>query len=256
MMGRFPSEPLIIGASVEGYRHRKEQIPCEDAFASAVYQNCPIVAVADGLSSARFGGVAADIASRSCVDAVSTLLKEEKISPEDIIRRAIKASRDAVIAAAKEAEASSSDYGTTILLLIIMEGRVWCGHIGDGVAVTINEDSVSLLSGPGESEYANETAVLSAPDWERRLRISVREGSAAVIGTDGCQGALVRKEQGEIVPYRPFILPLVKSLIRFFKEGRDGSAAVMELLRSDRMQQLSADDMTLVIIYGPGGETG
>lgn len=251
-----PSEPLIVGASVAGYRHQKNQIPCEDAFASVVYQNFPIVAVADGLSSARFGGLAADVASRSCVDAVSTLLKEGYESPEDIIRKAIHASRDAVVAAAQEAEVPISFFGTTIMLLMIMEGKVWCGHIGDGVAVSINEGSVSLLSGPGVSEYANETAVLSAPDWERALRISVMDGNTAIIGTDGCQGALVRREQGDIVPYEPFILPLVKSLLRFIREGRDGTASVMDLLRSDRMQQLSADDMTLVIIYGPGGETG
>ena len=251
-----PSGPLIIGASVAGGRHEKNQIPCEDAFASAVYQNVPIVAIADGLSSARFGGLAADIASRSCVDTVTTLLEEGKKSPEEIIRRAIRTSRDAVIAASAEAKLSISDFGTTILLLVIMDGKIWCGHIGDGVAVTINEGSVSLLSGPGQSEYANETAVLAAPDWERVLRISIREGNAAVIGTDGCQGALIRREHGEIVPYEPFILPLVKSLLRFIREGRDGQEAVRDLLRSDRMQQLSSDDMTLAIIYGTGGETG
>jgi hypothetical protein len=39
--------------------------------------------------------------------------------------------------------------------------KVTCGHIGDGACAILSGNEVSLLSVPGNTEYANETAVLT-----------------------------------------------------------------------------------------------
>lgn len=246
---------LAFGVSVAGVRHIRNQVPCEDSCVHAVFPDCSIIAVADGLSSAGNGKTGAEIGTRACVDAASVLAREEGITPEDLIRQAVSAGRSAIQAFAEMEMNPIASYGTTMLIAYVSHAGSWCGHIGDGVAVNVRGDEVSLLSGPGHSEYANETAVLTASDWEKSLRISSGPAGTLVLATDGCQGAVIRRENGRYMPYLPFILPFVHSLYRFVDEKRDVAAEIRDLLSSERMQALSSDDMTLAVVLSLPGES-
>ncbi|MDD1723959.1 MAG: protein phosphatase 2C domain-containing protein [Methanospirillum sp.] len=246
---------MVFGASVPGLRHTRNQVPCEDACVHAVFPDCSIVAVADGLSSAGNGKAGAETGTRACVDAASALTCKDGMNPGDIIREAMSAGRSAIQALAERENAPLASYGTTMLLAYVSHAGVWCGHIGDGAAVCVRGDDVSILSAPGSSEYANETAVLTASDWETYLRVSSGSPGTLLLATDGCQGAVIRRENGKYSPYLPFVLPLVHSLYRFVDEERDVAAAIRDLLSSERMQALSSDDMTLAVVLSLPGES-
>ncbi|MDD3574937.1 MAG: PP2C family serine/threonine-protein phosphatase, partial [Methanospirillum sp.] len=237
---------IACGASVAGTRHIQNQNPCEDAWAKAILPCALVIAVADGLSSAEFGGKGAEIAVNSCVrNAVELLRTDEEDEEQDIItviRTAAGAGREKIGEHAIMNEMDISSFATTLLMTVLTPDGVVCGHIGDGACVTLSEDVVSLLSVPGHARYANETAVLTGKNWDSQFRISSGAASAVICATDGCQGALVRRENGSYMPYSPFIVPLVRSLEQYTKEDRDLNSEIFDLLHSSRMQALSSDD--------------
>ncbi len=92
------------------------------------------------------------------------------------------------------------------------------------------------------------------PLQERTGSISSGTGSAVICATEGCQGAIVRRDEGSFIPYNPFIVPLVRSLESYISEGRDLNLEISDLLTSSRMQALSSDDMTLAVGFCLPGE--
>lgn len=251
---------VACGGSVQGTRHIRSSIPCEDAWAHETLPGCLILAIADGLSSSELGGKGAELASTASVGALFDLMKKKEFGKEgidmpEILRRGVAVGRNALEVCATSENELLSSYGTTLLVVVLMDGTAWCGHIGDGTCITVTGDDATILSAPGNAEYANETPVLTGTDWEKHLRISSGDADAIILATDGCQGALIRKESGDYVPYYPFILPLMKTLKEYYLEGRDCNAEICDLLFSDRMRALSSDDMTLVTGFCSSGVT-
>jgi hypothetical protein len=246
---------ITCGASVAGTRHIRDQIPCEDAWGGVILPGALILAVADGLSSAEYGGAGAAIAVSSGISTAADILKAEQYP--DIafsIREAVRVGREHIETHARSEGTDISSYATTLLMAVLTPDEVVCGHIGDGACVTLSDGKASLLSVPGRTEYVNETAVLTNTDWESHLRITSGRGDAVLCATDGCQGALIRREDGVYVPYEPFIVPLVRSLAQYCFEKRDLNAELTDLLVSSRMRALSSDDMTLAVGFSLPGE--
>lgn len=242
---------------MQGTRHIRDGIPCEDAWAFDTQCGCLVLAVADGLSSAENGGKGAELVSAASVRAIVDLIKTVtsdgiSIDVPEIIQSGIKKGRDVVSSYAEQEDQTISSYATTLIIVVMRGDEVWCGHIGDGVCVTVSGDEVLVLSAPGNIEYANETAVITSRSWEKQLRISSGIADAVLLATDGCQGAVIRREEDGIKPYNPFVLPLVKALREYSAEGRDCNAEICDLLFSERMRALSSDDMTLAAGFSPG----
>ncbi len=240
----------IFGDSVRGNRHIQSGQPCQDAYAALCSGSIWGVAVADGLGSA----VHADAGARIAVDTASraTVADHESpdLQPEERIRQAFLKAREAVRTEAEKQGMAPADFASTLIVACYSDGKITIGHIGDGIAVGIREGSAILLSPPGESEYANETASLMQSDWERQLRISPTvEVDHAVIVTDGCQGAVAVKRDGGYQPHEPFILPLLSFIEKKVQTGQDPEPDIAALLSSRKMQDLSGDDKTLVILF-------
>jgi len=249
-----PGSYFACGASVAGTRHIRDQIPCEDAWAGVILPGALIIAVADGLSSAEHGGKGADIAVSSSVKNAADGYKAGEPDIAALIRSAMSAGREDIDDHALSEGLDISSFATTLLLAFLTPDGAFCGHIGDGACVTLSEGEPSLLSVPGTAEYANETAVLTAQNWESQCRISHRAADAIICATDGCQGALIRREDGAYVPYGPFVVPLVRSREQYVSEGRDLNTEIADLLSSSRMRALSSDDMTLAVGFQIPGE--
>ena len=238
---------IACGASVAGTRHIRDQIPCEDAWARIILSDALIIAIADGLSSAEYGGKGAEIAVSSSVRIAADAYRAGEQDITSLITAAMGAGREHIDNHAISERLDISSLATTLLMAVLTPNGVVCGHIGDGACVTLSEGEASLLSIPGPATYANETAVLTAQNWESQLRISHGAADAIICATDGCQGALIRREDGAYVPYGPFVVPLVRSLEQYVGEGRDLNTEIADLLSSSRMRALSSDDMTLAV---------
>ncbi|MFI1726588.1 PP2C family serine/threonine-protein phosphatase [Streptomyces sp. NPDC020489] len=244
--------------SVEGYRHRRDGLPCQDACAHTESGPVAVLAVADGAGSRP----RSDEGSRLAVE----------LAAEHFVRRAAAAAdsppgeavhdlladafHDVTKVFLDTTGTAAADFATTLTVVVLAPG--WLGHltVGDGfvvlrAGVEDGEPQFHLLPQAADaSEYSNETVFLTSPDAARWVRTDcVRDPGVdgVLLSTDGlAQAALSRTGGGAPTPNPSFADAVFRSL--------DGPGPVSDaahdnlaaLLRSDRLTALNADDKTLL----------
>ncbi|MER5381011.1 PP2C family serine/threonine-protein phosphatase [Streptomyces sp. NPDC002688] len=248
----------IHGMSVEGYRHRRQGLPCQDACAYAVTASVAVLAVADGagsrprseegsrlaveLAAEHFARRAATAADRRPGEAVHELL-------EDAFHDVCKVFLD-------RTGADAADFATTLTVVVLARG--WLGHltVGDGFVVLRagtedGERQFHLLPQPAAaSEYSNETVFLTSPDaarWVHTDCVSDAGIDGVLLSTDGlAQAALNRSGGGALSPNASFAEAVFRSLDVPGPVSEAAHEGLATLLRSDRLTALNADDKTLL----------
>lgn len=247
-------EIRVTGASVRGSRHERSGQPCQDAYAVARgTEKTWGVAVADGLGSASHADVGASIAVDAACKAILPAGQiNSDAEAEHLIRNAFLQAREAVLAEAVLQDITPAAFGSTLIAALFFENTLIIGHLGDGIVVGIKDGVAEILSPPGVCEYANETASLMQADWEDQLRISCHnQVTQCILTTDGCQAALATRRGGGYHPHEPFILPLLSFIRQKNESNSDTDTDITALLISSKMQELSGDDKTLVVMTGP-----
>ncbi|QYX77802.1 PP2C family serine/threonine-protein phosphatase [Streptomyces akebiae] len=246
----------IHGLSVEGYRHRRQGLPCQDACAAAATPSVAVLAVADGAGSrprseegARLAvGLATDHFVRRAEAAVEVRPGE---AVHELLRDAL---RDVSDDFHDRTGADAPDFATTLTVVVLAPG--WLGHVsvGDGFVVVRagtedGERQFHLLpQAAAASEYSNETVFLTSPDMARwtRTECVLDDGvDGVLLSTDGlAQAMLNRSADGAQSPNTSFADAVFRSLDSAAEDDRDPNLAA--LLRSDRLTALNADDKTLL----------
>ena len=243
----------IIGASVIGPLHLKSVTPCQDAFA---YETLPsgtgIIAIADGLGSASLSDFGAREAVNMAVKTVRHLISDNSSGEQSL--QAI--AKEAVFSARKVLEEKSIEYqckmrdlACTLIVVVIYNDTISVAHIGDGAVVAKVNDTLKLISGPGNSEYANEVTPLTGKEWENYLRViqPVSGVSGVMAFTDGMQRAALKKTPPEgVIPFDRFCEPLF-SYANEVADLREAEKDIKALLSSKKICDNSEDDKTLVI---------
>ncbi len=242
---------VVLGASVVGTSHLARQSPCQDAHGGVVLQDGTLVlAVADGAGSARYSEQGSRLAVHASVAAVANALLTA--TPQDAdgwqarLLEAMRTARASLAAQAEEVEGSrTQDFATTLLLLVQTNEVVASLQVGDGAIVFELEDgALELLTSTRSSEYVNETTFITSEDAEAKALISVRSlGSlrAVALFTDGVEGLAI--EQAVQRAYPPFF----RSLFEFARAEDAEVEQVEAMLSSERVNQLTDDDKTLVV---------
>jgi len=248
----------IHGMSVEGYRHRRQGLPCQDACTYTVSGNVAVLAVADGagsrprseegsrlavdLAAEHFGRRAAAAADCAPGDAVHALL-------EDAFHDVSKVFLDTT-------GADAQDFATTLTVVVLAPG--WLGHltVGDGFVVLRagtedGERQFHLLPQTrAASEYSNETVFLTSPDaarWVHTDCVSDEGVDGVLLSTDGlAQAALSHAASGGPAPNASFVDAVFRSLDAPGPVSDNAHESLAALLRSDRLTALNADDKTLL----------
>jgi hypothetical protein len=248
----------IHGMSVEGYRHRRQGLPCQDACAYTASPSVAVLAVADGagsrprseegsrlavdLAMEHFGRRAAAAADLQPGEAVHELL-------EDAYHDVSKMFLD-------HTGADAADFATTLTVVVLAPG--WLGHltVGDGFVVVRagtedGERQFHLLpQTAAASEYSNETVFLTSPDATRWLHtdcVSDEGIDGVLLSTDGlAQAALARPGGAPQTPNTSFVDAVFRSLDAPGAVSENAHEGLATLLRSDRLTALNADDKTLL----------
>lgn len=246
------SNHRIIGASAIGPLHVINETPCQDACAFEVLSSdYGVIAVADGLGSAS----KSEIGARIAVDAAVTFIKgiinqsgNEEIELGSITRTAVFSARKALEEKAGELQCKLRDLACTMIVVIMCKDNAAVAHVGDGAVIAKTNEGLKLISGPEDSEYANEVSPLTGKDWELSLRISpvIPYVSGIMAFTDGCQRAALRKSQDGLTPFDGFCDPLF-SYANDVKDLKEAEEDIKELLLSKKVCENSDDDKTLVI---------
>jgi len=232
--------------------HLQREMPCQDACAyAATAEDAIVIAVADGLGSAARSDAGASLAVasafRSCMTALGSGSDGERGLVE-VVRSAATNAREELERHAQDESCNLRDLGCTLIVSIAMRGQFAVAHIGDGAVVGEIDGVLSLISGPGESEYTNEVVPLTSKEWQDSLRIASGESSIGGIAvfTDGCQRAGFRKEGDHLVPFAGFFAP-VFNYARTVTDAATGASEIAELLASAKLCEHSDDDKTLVV---------
>lgn len=248
----------IHGMSVEGYRHRRDGLPCQDACAHTESGPVAVLAVADGAGSRP----RSDEGSRLAVD----------LATEHFVRRAaaavdsppgetvhdllMDAFHDVTKVFLDTTGASAADFATTLTVVVLTPD--WLGHlsVGDGfvvlrAGVQDGERQFHVLpQTDAASEYSNETVFLTSPDaarWVHTDCVSDSGIDGVLLSTDGlAQAALNRSGNGAPTPNTSFADAVFRSLDAPGPVSDTAHDHLAALLRSDRLTALNADDKTLL----------
>lgn len=267
------------GISVEGYRHRRDGLPCQDAWhqesAGRPDARVTVLAVADGAGSRPHSDRGAQLAVRLATGyfvkrAAAVRLfaggpgssAEHGRAAHAMLAETFADVRDAFLARTRgEGGGGSDDFATTLTVVVLAPD--WIGHVsvGDGfVIVRAGADDgkrlFHLLPQPAPvSEYSNETVFLTSRGAPERIRTECvldPEVDGVLLSTDGLAQAAISWFGGHPVePNASFANAVFRSLDTPGPDPDEDDAALAGLLRSDRLSRLNADDKTLLRAVRP-----
>jgi hypothetical protein len=247
------SKWVVVGASVQGTSHIKVSLPCQDAYAYKVINDSIIVAaVADGLGSALYAQVGAQLAAAGAITCVEQKLVSEVPGDEaawvQLVRDCFLSACARLEEEAQKNQAILRDYSTTLILAIVTSDWLVTGHIGDGAVVASLEDSgLVLVSLPKNDEYVNVTYPLTMPDMVNvaEFKACPTRVNALALMSDGMQQVSIHSADN--TPHLPFFEPLFRQLPGV-KDMHKASQNLAEFMASDPINSHTDDDKTLVLI--------
>lgn len=215
-----------------------------------------IAVLADGAGSAALAEVGAESAVRLAGETLAARVPTFTAkTPDDewkgVLRSALQAARDAVLAEATQRKVPPRDLATTLLLLVATPELVAAAQIGDGASVVSDgHDVLSAPTRPQLSEYINETTFLTAEDALEKAQFAVCRGRfpRVALFSDGLE--MLALKLPEATPHGPFFAPL----FRFAESAPDLKAAPAQLeafLESPRITNRTDDDLSLLVATLP-----
>lgn len=201
----------MIAASVPGASHLRAGLPCQDAYRVAELPcGGMVVAVADGLGSARYADQGAQQAVAAVVERlgadIAAFHPKRKREWVKLLATAFATAQSAVKQIAAAAGSPIAEYATTLIVVVITDSWLAIGQIGDGAVVAqLANGKVRTLSKPQRGEFANETQPLTNAAALGRVRYLCRpqRPRALAVFSDGLQPVCLNV--GDHAPYQPFL---------------------------------------------------
>ena len=243
---------IILGSSVQGTHHIRENRSLQDAFGiRLVGDDTILIAVADGVGSAAQSAIGAHLAVTTSLNWIeSNLWRSFPCSHEDwegLFRETFFKAQVRLEEQASIQGMTISDFATTLLLVAASAENLITGQIGDGAIVAMGTDGLlSTVSEPQQGEYINETFAITSPDSINFVHIKInpmRVDSLALF-SDGLQRLTLHPQDNS--PHPPFFAPLFRQLPGI-ENAAQAAAILADFLASDRVNSLTGDDKTLVL---------
>ena len=250
-----PNPWKVVGASVAGFSHIAEGIPCQDFHSATTSENGWFVCVvSDGAGSASRGAEGSREICEQLTGYLSVYLSEftnlgvDPVIDEPDFRQTVTSGIELVrnlLETRTEAESLSEFHATVVGVVAGPTGGVFF-HIGDGSACATDTRTLSpsVVSLPENGEYANETYFFTQPIWHEHLRLTYfgEECDLVVLMSDGVSPFAMGPGGKEL--HAPFFGPISNY---FTKNDTDKCrAALIATLEKDAIRQITGDDKTLV----------
>lgn len=239
----------FMAARATGTSHVRHDIPCQDRFAALVADGWFVGVVADGAGSAAQSELGAEIITKHCLEHCEAGLSAGS-NPQTVVRDAMLAARDAIIAEAELRCAPLRDFAATALVTIMGKDGGAAAQIGDGlIAIQEIGDDWSWVFWPQKGEYANVTRFLVDDDAPSRIEVAeLRCGITGIaLMTDGLEPLALHYESRTVHSpfFEGFARPLRSSAL---PDGPVKLSAQLEaFLISDKVTARADDDLTLVL---------
>ncbi len=241
-----------ITARATGTSHTASGAPCQDRETFRIVDDADggeaaIAIVCDGAGSASCSDVGAEIVSNALRGIAGSFVSDygsSEITPFEM-REWVSEIRLRVANQAAAQDQESREYACTLVFVIATDAHTICGQIGDGAIILKNDDELSVAIWPANGEYANQTFFVTQDDSHDRLQLmKVGPVSDFVVFSDGLQKLALN--EAEKSAHAAFFEPLVRT-VRASEELNATKGELEALLRSDRVNQRTDDDKSIVI---------
>lgn len=274
-MGLQQPPPLwqVIGASVRGAAHKRENKPCQDAVQWRQADEFAVLAVADGHGSERspYSDRGAQIAVEVAVALLhslytgfltgpATLSAVKRYAEEQLSEKIVREWRERV---KKDYAANLSDggverepleerdllvgYGSTLLAALLAQDFLFFLQLGDGDILAVAGDGTVVRPIPRDERLiANETTSLSTPDAWREVRVAFlpihdENPVLVLLSTDGYANSFVSDQD---------FLQVGADYLRLIREeGIEWLASQLEAWLNEASAQGSGDDITVSLAF-------
>ena len=244
-------------ASVRGTSHEVSGTPCQDAFACRVISTARgdvfVVAVSDGAGSASYSDIGSHIACDAFIGAMEAFFSVENL-PEDmesVVRECFQETIGALKTKAQADKYELRDLACTLLAAVMLPDVSLFLQQGDGAMVVSYADAPAEychIFWPGKGLYANTTYFITDKDAVEKVEIArVPEPIASLaVFTDGIESLALNFSTQSA--HTPFFKGMFSSLQNQTEgEQSDLSASLSSFLDSDRVNERTDDDKTLVL---------
>jgi PPM family protein phosphatase len=227
----------------------------EDSYLEAA----PFFAVADGMGGARAG----EVASRIAVEAFGDE-RDESASPERQLAEIARTANTRIYALAQEDE-SRAGMGTTLSAVMVADGDVAIGHVGDSRVYRFRDGELERLTRdhslvdelvrqgkltPEEAEVHPQRSIITRalgpePDVEvETLTYPGRDGDVYLLCSDGLTGMVPEQRVAETLRASSSLEAAVKQLLDAANEGggRDNITVVLFRLGSAESEPATGED--------------
>lgn len=252
----------VVGCSVTGPAHEKDDLPCEDAWNSKLLSGGQFVlAVGDGLGDSSYASEGSKIATEEITRILAEYLESnrdfDRETAEAALKQAFVRTREKLSVEAKKRELTPSDLGTTLLAVVGGPSAIAGAVVGDGGIVYENEESYSLLVPREEKiidlDAQHYTHTIQHEAWERSYRFGfeTRHDGVAVF-SDGFEnfawnGLETAKES---------FFEKVFTLARDIPDPEAANKELKNAFEHPPFSTTSGDDKTIAIsVFPPASQT-
>lgn len=242
----------VFGASVIGKAHIKSDLPCQDSHAFDILPNIGIIAaVSDGMGSARYAHIGSDIASMYFVKTLKERYYEEMSDDAviDLIKQTYLRTQERLALEADIMGCHIKDLNATLLVFLSLHSRQFYGQVGDCCLIGKTETGYKVIASQQRGEYANATFSVCNPDSIENGFFARIDGfyQDVALMSDGVESVTVSSSDQSVSHL--FYDPFFKAFHHPQYESKSVSDSLSRFLSSDRINQKTDDDKTLLFIH-------
>ena len=244
-------------SAVAGRKKGVARGACQDAVFGKSLNGVSCIALSDGAGSRRLSGTGA----RRTVQIVVNLVLENF---DQIFDQAyegdINAPKTHIVRSIKEELSTDrfarrgelEEYACTLIFAAAKENRLLLGHLGDGMAFSIENGIGEVASWPENGEFANETFFVTANDAIKRLRLSaevLETPKSILLASDGAAVSLLRRSDNIVVPAVAKLCEWTTS------RARKEMNVVLKTNLEGMFREKTTDDCSLAIMADPRAQS-
>lgn len=236
----------MAGTAVQGRRHIKKNVPCQDKYFLLSTENFSCISLADGAGSCKHSERGAEISTQVICKYLLSHFNSVWIKDTPKIQKSIIHSiRTSLGKEANKQNAVLNDYSSTLLFAAIMDNRFVCGHLGDGLLATLKEGKLVIISPPESGEFVNETYFTTSASYQQKFKIikgEIGNIDGFVLMSDGTADSFLDKTNFILAP----ILLEIFDWLMFYEQSKVDKALLDNF--QSVVREKTTDDCSIAVL--------